>query len=77
MRATAILRSLRNLALLLIWLAVMLTPCAAFTLAVRGEIDWQRSDYDGDRLWLIQEREQRGLGYAARRLARGVFRSVS
>lgn len=54
--------------LALLWLVVMLAPCAAFTLALRGEINWQRSAYDGDRVWLIQERDQRGLGYSAVRL---------
>ncbi len=46
----------------------MLAPCAAVALALRGEINWQRSEYDGDRVWLIQERDQRGLGYSAVRL---------
>ncbi|MEK7278413.1 MAG: hypothetical protein AAB427_13770 [Chloroflexota bacterium] len=52
----------------LLWLVVMLAPCAAITLALRGEINWQRNEYDGDRVWLIQERDQRGLGYSAVRL---------
>ncbi|MBI5052980.1 MAG: hypothetical protein HZC38_14380 [Chloroflexi bacterium] len=59
---------LRNIFLILVWLAVMLTPCFAITLAMRGEMEWKRGDYESDRLWLIQERDQRGVGYAASRI---------
>ena len=62
------LRYLGYAALLLLWLVVILTPCFALTLAMRGELEWKRGDYDSDRLWLIQERDQRGLGYHAQRL---------
>jgi hypothetical protein len=58
----------RNLTLFLLWLVVMLTPCFAVTLAMRGEMEWKRGDYESDRLWLIQERDQRGIGYAASRI---------
>ncbi|MEK7310716.1 MAG: hypothetical protein AAB382_01985 [Chloroflexota bacterium] len=54
--------------LFLLWLVVMLTPCFAFALASRGEISWQRGEYDGDRIWLIQERDQKGIGYRAERI---------
>ncbi len=58
----------RNVALFLVWLVVMLIPCFAITLVMRGEMEWKRGDYDGDRVWLIQERDQRGIGYAASRV---------
>lgn len=58
----------RNIALFLVWLGVMLAPCLLITFAIRGEMEWKRSDYDGDRFWMIQEREQRGIGYAAMRV---------
>ena len=67
----ALLRRLRYLgyaAVLLLWFTVMLTPCFAVVLATRGELEWKRGDYDSDRIWLIQERDQRGLGYHAQRL---------
>lgn len=63
------LLSARNILLFVLWLGVMLLPCFALTLAARGELSWQRSEYDSDRVWLIQEREQRGLGYAAIRVS--------
>ncbi len=62
-----ILRNLGYAALLILWLAVMLLPCAAFALAARGELEWRRGE-DSDRIWLIQERDQKGLGYQAQRL---------
>jgi len=54
-------------ALLVLWLAVMLLPCAAFALAARGELEWRRGE-DSDRVWLIQEHDQKGLGYQSQRL---------
>jgi hypothetical protein len=60
---------LRNVALFFVWLAVMLTPCFAVAFAYRGEMEWKRSDYESDRIWLIQERDQRGIGYTAVRVA--------
>lgn len=54
--------------LLLLWLIAMLSPCFAIALASRGEISWQRSEHDGDRIWLIQERDQKGIGYHAERV---------
>ena len=59
---------LRNIVLFFVWLIAMLTPCFAITLAMRGEMEWKRGDYDSDRIWLIQEREQRGVGYTVSRL---------
>ena len=62
------LRSLGYGLLLLAWLFVMTVPCLAFALAARGELSWERSDHDWDRIWLIQERTERGIGYQAERL---------
>jgi len=61
-------RYLGYAAAFLLWLTVMLTPCLAITLAIRGELEWRRGDYDSDRVWLIQERRQRGLGYQSERV---------
>lgn len=55
------LRRVGCLAGALIWLAVLLLPCLAFVLAVRGDITWERSRFSQDRLWLIRESGQNGL----------------
>lgn len=54
--------------LALLWLVVMLTPCLAMALAARGELSWQRGPHTTDRVWLVMERNQRGLGYSAERI---------
>jgi hypothetical protein len=54
----------------LVWLVVMFLPCLGFMLAVRGEFTWQRGEFAQDRLWLIQEIDERGLGYSAARVTR-------
>lgn len=54
--------------LFLLWLTVMLTPCFAITLASQGEIEWKRGEGNLDRVWLIQEQNQRGLGYYSERV---------
>jgi hypothetical protein len=61
-------RYLGYAAAVLAWLAVMLLPCFVFALVARGELEWRRGDYDSDRIWLIQERRQRGLGYQSERI---------
>jgi hypothetical protein len=63
-------RSLGYGVLIVVWLAVMLLPCAAFALAARGELEWQRGA-DSDRIWLIQERDEKGIGYHSQRLLSG------
>ena len=63
-----ILRRLAYLLFFCLWLAVMLLPCLAFALAARGELSWQRGPHDRDRLWLIQERDQKGIGYQTERV---------
>ncbi|HLF02154.1 MAG TPA: hypothetical protein VI547_09275 [Anaerolineales bacterium] len=63
-----ILRRLAYLLFFCLWLAVMLLPCLAFALAARGELSWQRGPHDLDRLWLIQEHDQKGIGYQAERV---------
>lgn len=68
---TNLLRRLRYLgyaAAALLWLIVMLTPCFAVALAARGELSWQRSEHASDRIWLIQEGDQRGIGLASERV---------
>jgi hypothetical protein len=62
------LRYLVYVLLFLLWLTVMLTPCFAITLASQGELEWKRGEGNLDRIWLIQEAEQRGLGYYSERV---------
>lgn len=63
--------------LLVLWLLVMSLPCFAFALAARGELGWRRGEHTSDRLWLIQERDQKGLGYQAeRRIQNGAAGAV-
>lgn len=50
------------------WLAAMSLPCLLIGLAMAGEVGWRRGPYSSDRLWLIQEVDNRGLGYAAERI---------
>lgn len=52
----------------LVWLTVMCLPLAAFVLAVNGEMTWARGEFVNDRLWLIREAEQEGLGYSSARV---------
>ncbi len=52
----------------LLWLAILCLPLLIFVLAVRGEVQWQRGEFVNDRLWLIQETDERGLGYSAARV---------
>jgi hypothetical protein len=54
--------------LFVLWLVVLIAPCFAFALAARGELSWDRGEHDRDRIWLIQEKDQRGVGYQAERL---------
>lgn len=60
-------RNLGYTAAIIVWLAVMLLPCFAFALIARGELEWRRGE-DSDRVWLIQERDEKGLGYESQRL---------
>jgi hypothetical protein len=52
----------------LLWLAVLCLPLFVFVLAVRGEMNWQRGEFVSDRLWLIREADESGLGYSAARV---------
>jgi hypothetical protein len=63
-----ILRNLGFILFIIVWLLVMTLPCFAFVLASRGELSWDRSEHDWDRIWLLQERNQKGLGYQAERV---------
>jgi hypothetical protein len=54
----------------LIWLAIMCLPLFAVALAMRGELAWQRGEFVEDRVWLIQEADQRGVGYSSARVTR-------
>ena len=51
-----------------IWLLVMLLPALALFLAVREELIWHRGEYTLDRIWLVKERSERGLGWASTRV---------
>ncbi|MFQ5407999.1 MAG: hypothetical protein ACE5FI_06195 [Anaerolineales bacterium] len=53
--------------LLGLFFAILLLPLFGVVLAVRGELAWDRG-LAGDRLFLIQERTQRGVGWEANRL---------
>ncbi len=52
---------------LVIWFAILLIPCFLITLAVQGEIVITTGSAPGqqDRLWLISEATQRGLGLSS------------
>lgn len=50
------------------WLAAMSLPCLIIGLAMAGELGWRRGPYNSDRLWLIQQVDERGLGYSAERI---------
>ncbi|MBM4423821.1 MAG: hypothetical protein FJ030_10565 [Chloroflexi bacterium] len=71
MKAKKLFRWFGYMSLLLLWLVVMLAPCFAFALAARGELSWQHTEYDSDRIWLVQERDQKGIGYHAVRMTGG------
>lgn len=49
----------------LLWFIVMCLPLFAFVLAVRGEMTWKRGEFTEDRIWLIQEIEEQGLGWSS------------
>ncbi len=68
MKLKRILRLLGYTAFFFLWLLIMALPCFAFALAARGELGWQRGEYNSDRVWLIQERDQKGLGYQVERI---------
>ncbi len=55
--------------LVALWFLVLLTPCAGFILLVQHEVVWTHSDLPDDtfRVWLIQQIDQRGLGFASAR----------
>lgn len=64
-------RLVRNVGYVLfvvVWLIVMTIPCLSFALVSRGELSWDRSTHDWDRVWLLQESRQRGLGYQSERV---------
>ncbi len=52
--------------LLIIWLGVMVLPLLGVLLAVRGELAWERG-IQSDRLFMVQERRQRGIGWEVAR----------
>jgi hypothetical protein len=66
--AKRIARYLSYALFFLLWLGLMLVPCFAFALAARGEVEWRRGEHVSDRIWLIQEKRQKGIGYQAERI---------
>lgn len=58
-RSEIALRTAIVLATLLVFALIGLM----FVVAIRGEVTWQRGELAGDRLFLIMERRQRGLGW--------------
>lgn len=50
--------------LLVLWFLVLLTPCALFMLASRGEMTLDLGSAPGQtaRVWLVMEEDERGLG---------------
>lgn len=57
--------------LLVVWFAVLLTPCFLITLAVQQEVRISTGSAPGQelRVWLIMEAETRGLGVSNGRVA--------
>jgi hypothetical protein len=53
-------------AALVIWFALILSPCVCIILAVQGEILVHLSDVPGNslRIWLVNEAHERGIGIA-------------
>jgi len=52
----------------LLWLGLLCLPLFVFVLAVQGEMNWQRGEFASDRVWLIREVDQRGVGYSSARV---------
>lgn len=46
----------------------MALPVLALLLAMRGDLSWHRGEYVHDRIWLVTESNERGLGWASTRL---------
>lgn len=68
------LRRIGCFLLLIPWFTLLLTPCFVITLLAQQEIriSWSDVPDDAFRVWLISEREARGLGLAtARRVSAG------
>ena len=53
-----------------LWFVVISLPAIALYLAMRGELVWRRGDHVLDRVWLVKERSERGIGWASTRLER-------
>jgi hypothetical protein len=58
------LRRLGCTILVILWFALLLTPCFCFALASQGEIAIRLGDAPGQslRIWLLSESQQRGIG---------------
>ena len=53
---------------LLVWILILSIPLLALMLATRGQLQWQRSEFSGDRVWLLSNSKQAGVAWEARRL---------
>ena len=58
------------------WIAVLSLPVLGLLLAVRGELSWQPGENRAYRLWLVMEKEERGLGWEVRRAVSRSMESV-
>lgn len=63
----AVRRIIITLALLL-WIVILSLPPLSLLLATRGQLQWQRSEFSGDRVWLLSNNKQAGVAWEARRL---------
>ena len=63
----AVRRIVITLALLL-WIVILSVPLLALLLATRGQLQWQRGNFSGDRIWLLSNNKQAGVAWEARRL---------
>jgi hypothetical protein len=61
---TSPMRRLGCFIVVIIWFAILLTPCLCFVLASQGEVAIQLGDVPGQslRIWLLNESRQRGIG---------------
>lgn len=50
-----------------VWLAILSLPAVGLLLAVRGELSWHQGEHRDYRVWLVSEKEERGLGWEFRR----------
>lgn len=55
-------------AVVVILMVVMSLPALALLLAVREEMSWRSGNHGIDRVWLVMERNERGVGWSSSRV---------